>query len=74
MIAALENEQDSADDDLLVEKLVAAAAMGLDRQKLASDATYWELVESGQLNLLSDRRFEKALSRITDKSNGLLRT
>lgn len=54
VIEALESEEERSRDDLLVENLVAAAAMGFDRQELASDVTYRELVESGQLNLLSD--------------------
>ena len=54
VIGAMENEEERTNNDLLVKNLIAAAAMGFDRQELASDVTYRELVESGQLSLLSE--------------------
>lgn len=54
VVEALESEDERPDDERLIRNLIAAAAMGFDRQELASDVTYRELVESGQLNILSD--------------------
>jgi hypothetical protein len=42
----------SVEDDFLVDNLIIATQMGFDRNEMASDVAYREMVESGQLNLI----------------------
>jgi hypothetical protein len=61
VIKALESESGHPNNDVLVWKLIEAAAMGFDRHELASDVTYRELVTSGQLNLLTDYEVRESI-------------
>jgi hypothetical protein len=54
VIKLLESETGSDDDDLLVANFIAAAHTGFDREEMASDVTYSELVISGQLSLIKN--------------------
>ena len=54
IIKGLESQARSDDDNLLVANLIAAAFTGFDREEMASDVTYSELVGSGRLNLIKN--------------------
>jgi hypothetical protein len=61
IINGLESQAGSDDDDLLVANLIAAAFTGFDREEMASDVTYSELVESGRLNLIKDQSLRESV-------------
>ena len=60
IVNALESEDQSDDDDLLVENFIAAALTGFDREEMASDVTYSELVATGRLNLIKNHSLREA--------------
>lgn len=61
VIDTLDGEQESVDEQLLVEHLIVAAQTGFDQEEMASDVTYNELVVSGRLNLIRDHSLRESV-------------
>ncbi len=61
IIKGMESQARSDDENLLVANLIAAAFIGFDREEMASDVTYSELVESGRLNLIKDHSLREGV-------------
>ena len=61
VIKTLDSEARSDDDDSLLENFIAAALIGFDREQMASDVTYSELVGSGRLNLIKNHSLREGI-------------
>ena len=61
VFSTLDGELEAANDQSLAANFIVAAQTGFDREEMASDVTYNELVVSGRLNLIEDHSIRESV-------------